>query len=272
VTALQLTDTGVANGVTYFYQVVGVNAGGSSPRSAEASATPVAVPPAPTGVTATSGNAQVQLSWQAAPGAATYRVKRATTSGGPYADVAGGVATPGYLDTAVTNGTTYFYVVSAASASGKSPDSAEASATPTAPPAAPTGLSATAGNAQIHLTWSSSAGASSYQIYRATASGGEGNIPYRTGVTAAEFTDTGLTNGTTYFYQVAAVNAGGSSPRSAEASATPVAPPPAPSGVAATPADSQVRLTWNASPGAASYTIYRGQAAARRGPRRTRPA
>jgi subtilase family serine protease len=93
---------------------------------------------------------------------------------------------------------------------------------PPAVPAAPTNLTATAGNAQVALAWTGSAGATSYSVYRGTASGGETLL--KSGLTATSYTDTGLTNGTTYFYQVAAVNAGGTSAKSGEAGAKPTAP------------------------------------------------
>ena len=93
---------------------------------------------------------------------------------------------------------------------------------PTAP-TAPTGVTATAGNGQVALTWNASSGATNYNIYRATTSGGEGSTPYRTGITTTSFTDTALTNGTTYYYQVTAVNSVGESPKSSEVSATPAA-------------------------------------------------
>jgi cellulose 1,4-beta-cellobiosidase len=89
------------------------------------------------------------------------------------------------------------------------------------PPAVPSSLSATAGNAQVSLSWPASTGATSYNIYRATSSGGEGSTPLAAGVIGTSFTDTGLTNGTTYYYQVTAVNAAGESGRSTEVSATP---------------------------------------------------
>jgi endo-1,4-beta-xylanase len=89
-------------------------------------------PPAPTGVVATAGNAQVQLSWNASTGATGYNVKRATTSGGPYTTV-GAVTGTAFTNTALTNGTTYFYVVSATNSNGESANSSQASATPTAP-------------------------------------------------------------------------------------------------------------------------------------------
>lgn len=86
-------------------------------------------------------------------------------------------------------------------------------------PSAPTGLTATPGNAQVSLSWNASSGATSYSLYRATTSGGEAS--YRTGLTSTTFTDTGLTNGVTYFYKVTASNSVGQSGLSSEASATP---------------------------------------------------
>ena len=92
--------------------------------------------------------------------------------------------------------------------------------TPTTP-AAPTGLKATAGNAQVALTWNASSGATSYSLYRGTASGSETLL--KSGLTTTSYTDTGLANGTTYYYTVAAVNSVGTSAASAEASAKPTA-------------------------------------------------
>jgi Malectin domain len=88
------------------------------------------VPPAPTGLTAVAGNNQVALSWTAAAGASTYNVKRSTTSGTNYTVIKSGLAATSFTDTTVTNGTTYFYVVSAQNAQGESPNSSQVSATP----------------------------------------------------------------------------------------------------------------------------------------------
>ena len=90
------------------------------------------------------------------------------------------------------------------------------------PLAAPTGLTAAAGNAQAALSWTPSAGASSYNVKRSLVSGS--NYSTISSRTAASYTDTGLTNGTTYYYVVSAVNAGGESANSAQASATPLSP------------------------------------------------
>ncbi|MGI4790670.1 MAG: protease pro-enzyme activation domain-containing protein [Janthinobacterium lividum] len=88
-------------------------------------------------------------------------------------------------------------------------------------PAAPTALKATPGNAQVALSWTGSSGAATYNLYRSTTTGTE--TLYKSGLTATSYTDTGLTNGTAYFYKVAAVNSAGTSALSTEASATPKA-------------------------------------------------
>lgn len=93
-------------------------------------------------------------------------------------------------------------------------------------PAAPTNLSATPGNAKVDLAWDTVEGATSYSIKRSTIQGQETfltSIPATTTSGAITYSDTGLQNGTTYYYVVSAVNAGGESPNSNEASATPQA-------------------------------------------------
>ena len=124
------TDTGLANGTTYYYVVSAVNANGESANSREVSGTPNIPPPGvPTGLTATAANLQVALAWNAITGATSYNVKRATTTGGPYAKV-GSSTVATYTETGLSNGTAYYYVVSAVNANGESGNSTEASATP----------------------------------------------------------------------------------------------------------------------------------------------
>jgi hypothetical protein len=177
-------------------------------------------PAAPTGVKATAADSQVTLSWNAVPGATSYHVKRATTSGGPYTTVAT-VTAPGDTDTGLTNGTTYYYVISAINAVGEGPNSSQVSATPQPSlPAAPTNLSATGSNAQVSLTWTAPSGATSYNLKRSTVSGG----PYstiQTNIQGTTTTDGTVTNGTTYYYVVSGVNGAGEGPNSQQASATP---------------------------------------------------
>lgn len=125
------TDSGLVNGTTYFYVLTASNSAGDSARSAEVSATPVAALAPPTGLSALGADAQVSLSWNAVAAATVYHVKRATNAGGPYTLLASpGVAH--FTDTGRSNGTPYYYVVSAVTAQGESTDSAEVSATPSA--------------------------------------------------------------------------------------------------------------------------------------------
>ncbi|HET6384205.1 MAG TPA: fibronectin type III domain-containing protein, partial [Armatimonadota bacterium] len=176
-------------------------------------------PSAPTGLTAAAGNTQVALSWTASAGATSYNVKRATTSGGPYTTV-GNPTTTSCADSGLTNGAKYYYVVSAVDSGGESANSSQVSATPEPPaPPAPTGLSATSGNKQIALSWTASTGAATYNVKRSTTNGG----PYTTAgsATTTSYTDSGLTNGTTYYYVVSAVNAGGESANSTQIGAAP---------------------------------------------------
>jgi len=92
---------------------------------------PANPPPPPTSLSATPGDSQASLTWMASTGATSYNVKRSTTSGGPYATVASGVAGTSYTNVGLAGGTTYFYVVTAVNKAGESGNSNQASATPT---------------------------------------------------------------------------------------------------------------------------------------------
>lgn len=86
------------------------------------------------------------------------------------------------------------------------------------PPGTPTGLEASAGNAQVHVSWTASSGATGYYVKRSTSSGNETQIAT---VSTAAYADNSVTNGTTYYYVVVAYNSYGQSSNSAEVSATP---------------------------------------------------
>ncbi|NOU75468.1 hypothetical protein GC098_29485 [Paenibacillus sp. LMG 31458] len=232
VTGATYSDTGLANGTTYYYVVTAANSGGESSNSNAASATPAApltpvqVPTPPTNLKATEGNAQVSLTWSTVTSATYYNVKRSTNSGGPYTTIAANVTGATYSDAGLVNGTTYYFLVTAANPGGESANSNAVSATPAAPltpvqaPTPPTNLNATEGNAQVSLTWSTVTGATYYNVKRSASSGG----PYTTialNVTTTLYMDTGLTNGITYYYVMTAANAGGESANSTETVATP---------------------------------------------------
>jgi fibronectin type 3 domain-containing protein len=175
---------------------------------------------APTGLTATSGeNSKVDLSWNPVNGATTYNLKRYTTSGGPYYSLLVNLTGTNYTDTGLINGTGYYYVVSAVGSNGPSAYSPQVVGTPVGQPPIPTGLNATPGNAQIGLSWPAVFGATSYNLQRSTINGG----PFTTIATPAgtSYADTGLVNGTTYYYVLSAVNSHGASTNSVQVSAIP---------------------------------------------------
>jgi fibronectin type 3 domain-containing protein len=182
-------------------------------------------PAGPTNLMATAGNGTVALSWTGSAGATSYKVYRGTVSDGESltAIATTSSSTTTFTDTGLTNGKTYFYNVDAVNSVGTSPDSNEVSIAPlnNGPPPVPGGVSAKAGNGQVAVSWNASGGATSYSLFRSTSPGGEGTTPIVSGITATSYTNTGLVNGTAYFYKVAAVNSFGSSAQSAEVSATP---------------------------------------------------
>ncbi|UKS28078.1 fibronectin type III domain-containing protein [Paenibacillus sp. HWE-109] len=95
--------------------------------------TSIQTPASPINLTAVGGDTKVDLNWSVTSGASSYNVKRSTIAGGPYTTIATNVTGTSYTDTSVTNGTTYYYVITAVNSSGESGNSNETSATPQAP-------------------------------------------------------------------------------------------------------------------------------------------
>ncbi|MGD0090296.1 MAG: hypothetical protein ABSE73_10285 [Planctomycetota bacterium] len=126
------TDNGVTNGTTYHYVVSTLNENGESLDSAPVAATPAAPPSAPGQPSACAGSGRVALSWPASPGATSYNLKRAADIAGPYALLVGALTEPWYADSAVKDGTTYFYKVSALAQGVEGTDSEAVSASPLA--------------------------------------------------------------------------------------------------------------------------------------------
>jgi autotransporter-associated beta strand protein len=227
------TDTNVAPGTSYDYHIRAYNVSGYN-DFAGANATTLTLPPK--NVTAIGGNGVVTVTWTAPVGAVTYNIYRGMSPGSeganPYAT---GVPGPIFVDTGAANGVTYYYKVTAVNAntshdpvipSESALSATEGTATPSAnAPAAPSGLTvARSGDARLVLNWKLASGAASYNIYRGLFAGGQASTPIATGVTVGHYTDASVTDGTTYFYTVAAMNASGQSARSNEASGNAEAP------------------------------------------------
>jgi hypothetical protein len=135
-----------------------------------------------------------------------------TVSGG------GTIAASGLFTAGATAGGPY----TVTAASGSLTGTASVTVNACTLPAAPASPSASAANAQATLTWAVVSGATSYTLLRST-SGGSGYAAVATGLTSTSYTNTGLTNGTTYYYVIAAVNSCGTGANSTQVSATPSA-------------------------------------------------
>ena len=248
-------DTGLSTNVTYGYEVVAVNDSGSSLSAGPISATTPTAPGSPTNFTVSSATTtSIALTWTAAPGATGYQLYRSSSS-----DAATLVATltsgaTSYIDGGLKAGEIYEYSLTPSNISGTGGTASIDGATNCM---APTSPAATALIGQIALTWTSVAGATSYNIYRGTTPGGESTTPIAMGVFGTGYIDPGLSPGTTYYYTVRAVNSAGVSAASTETSAnSPDLPPLAPALSVAIDA-AQITLRWSGGANAQSYNIYR---------------
>ncbi len=264
--------TGLVAGTTYYYVVTAVNSAGESVASAEAPATtnaaptpPPTVPAAPTGIIATGGTNQVTISWSAVSGADSYNIYWSTTSGAGTGGTKITGATSPTVQTGLTAGTTYYYVMTAVNSAGESSPSVQVAATTLTPapsptiPDAPTGVTAAGGANQVTISWSAVSGASSYNVYWSTTSGFAISSGTKIAGVTSPYVHTGLSAGTTYYYVVTAVNGVGESIPSAQASAITNAPAPtvpaAPTGVTATGGTKQVTISWTTVSGL-TYNLY----------------
>jgi len=192
----------------------------------------------PTGLTAKPGNAQIELNWDDMISSTSYTV----TGCGATFDVTDSAA----ICTGLTNGTLYTISVTASGPGGTSTPST-ASATPLAPPGAPTGVTVTLTTTTGKITWAATPTASSYSVY------GCGVSIYVVTDPVVGYTCTRPV-GSNYTITVTASNAGGESGPSS-AVTVPQAPPNSPTNLVATPGNRTIVLTWDAMPGATSYSI-----------------
>jgi fibronectin type 3 domain-containing protein len=261
--ATTLVDTGLATNTQYFYRVRATNAAGFSGYSNEVSVTTPVPPITPSGARTTLiTSTEIDLAWQDNSNNETgFKVFRKTSSIGTFNLVTTlPPSSTSYQDTGLTPGTQYDYHIQAFNLAGFSDFTGLSTATLTTPP---TNVIAQRGGNQIALSWTAPIGAATYNLYRSTVPGGEGAVPFQIGLTSTSFTDTNLANGTSYYYQVTAIDGGGESGKSIESSA--ITTPSAPGGLIAAPGPLQVSIIWNASAGAATYNVYRSTASGAEG-------
>lgn len=197
------TATGLTNTSTYYFKLKATGVDAISEFSAATWGTPIAAP----AVTATvAGPTSVFVQCVVVPGAFnTYSVYRSATLNGTYTKLITHQGTM-YLDEGLTEGTTYYYKMTAGGPEGPLTPVGVA-ATPEDPPAVPTGLSVVvSGSAHLTISWDAMPTATSYDVEWKIGAGG--TFTFLSGTTGTTFSQSGLTIGTEYFYRVRSVRNG----------------------------------------------------------------
>jgi predicted RNA-binding protein with TRAM domain len=254
--------TGLANGTSYNVQIKATNELGDGVATSSVAASPsasTAVPAAPTINSITSGNAKLTVAFTPASdnGSAITNYKY-STDGTNFTDCSPAQTTSPIVINGLTNGTACTVKIQAVNAIGDGIATASITATPYTVPDAPTGLVATAGNAQVSVAFTipTNTGGSPITSYVLTSSGGSSTVG-----TGSPILFTSLTNDKAYTFTVTAINAAGAGVASSGVSATPsvVAIPNAPTLGAATITNGQVSfvLTAPAILGGQTITSYK---------------
>ncbi|MGA2455563.1 MAG: DUF4082 domain-containing protein [Solirubrobacteraceae bacterium] len=269
--ATSTTVTGLSNGTSYSFTVTATNALGNGPASEHSDAvTPATTPAVATAVTASAANASAIVKWGApANGGSPLTSYTITPYIGSEAQAAttitGNPPATGTTITGLANGSSYTFTVTASNALGNGPASEHSNAvTPTSltPPAAPTEVTASAGNGSASVAWTAPAnGGSPITGYTVTPYiGASAQTPREVSASTTSTTATGLANGTSYTFTVTATNALGNGPASEHSNAvTPATTPAAPTAVTASPGNASATVKWGAPANGGSqitgYTI-----------------
>ena len=255
-TVTSYSDTSAVAGTTYYYWVKATNTGGTSGFSGSDTGY-LAVVTGPSSVTASDGDFTgfVKVSWQASQNATSYEVWRGTVNAYSSASKIASPTTTSYDDTAAAPGALYYYWVRAVTTAGTSAFSV--SDTGHRPLSVPTGIAATTGNENgVVVSWSSVAGATSYQIGR----GDEGaTAPSTTlgSATSLSYTDATAVPGISYAYFVRAVASACTSDWSASATGSRSVPTPTNLTASDGAYTDRVLVSWPTLSGATSYELMR---------------
>ena len=250
------------SGATYDFELQSVNGFIRGGFSNIATATPTG--PAPAGVTdltATAGDGQATLRWTAVAHATGYYVwQRDVTAGeANFTRLPLAVPAPEWTGGFLENGATYEFKLQSANGRILGGFSNTVQVTPTAaPPAAPTGLTATAGDGSAALSWTLAADATGYFVLMRNVTAGETTftrLPWA--VPGPSWTADLLVNGATYEFELQSVNGRITGGTTGAVRVTPTtSPPPAPTGLAAAAGYHSARLTWTAAPDVTGYYVY----------------
>jgi len=268
-------DKSATAGNSYYYAASAANSRGEGPRTAPVLVAVGEVPAPPT-LFATAMDASVELTW--VPGdnggfpIQNYRIFRGEQAAS--LSFLQNDSTASLKDTAVTNGVTYYYAVSAQNAIGEGSRSAVVSATPYGEgrlPGSPLNLTATAGNGNIQVSWNppSDTGGSAITAYSLYKGDSAASLVLVNSGTSLEHTDSSVIIGRKYYYAVSATNAKGEGTLSAPVSALVAGEgrlPSAPRNLTASAGNGYVLLGWegptdNGGLEITAYRLFRGLSA-----------
>ncbi len=247
------SDSTVTSNTTYYYKVNATVSGVISSQSNYIAAAAVSAPSAPQ---AKSGNSKVDVTWTGVIGASSYNVLRSTDNL-TFTNIQSGATGGAFTDTTVINGSIYFYKIQVVYTLGTLNSPASGGVTPGVTPLIPQGIYVIENpNAtSVNLAWGTVSGASSYNVYLSTTSGGPwGTAALSTSGTSGNVINS-LTPDTVYYVTVSAVNGSNESGKSAEAVFIPSAAPPAPT--VKMESSTKIKISWLPVSGAATYDLYR---------------
>jgi hypothetical protein len=238
---LSCTVTGLTNGTAYTFTVTATYSGGTVVSAASSSVTPKGPPGSPTSVHATAGNQQASVGWTAPADDGGAAITGYTVTSSPDGKTCT-TSTTACTVTGLTNFTAYTFTVTATNAVPLTSPASSPSSSVTPMPAPPSITNATAGDAQVTVTWSAANPAPTNYTVTSSPDG-------MTCTTATlSCTVSSLTNGTAYTFTVTATYSGGTAVSAPSASVTPRAPEPpgSPTDVHATPSNGGASVSWTA--------------------------
>ena len=208
IAATTFADKSVQGSTTYYYEVAAKTTTCSTPSESTSVPLTCSNPEVPSPTLTANSNGSIRVSWSTATGATVYTVSRSTSSGGTYTNLSTATALS-YDDgpAGLTNGTVYYYKVTAGNAATTASPSGQCTAQSAAVstrsciiPAVPTGVSVTrTGNNRVTVAWTNSTGALSYYIQR--SDGTNVRVPQ-----GSPYVDSSAANGTAYTYVLSAAS------------------------------------------------------------------
>ncbi len=251
-------DKNAVAGTLYYYVVQASDGQNLSAISQECSAEAGAaslVSPVITGYPGSSSNV---LKWTAVPEATSYNLYRTNAMDGTFVLYQQGLSGESYTDTNVSSADNFYYMVQAVDKYGAGNQSSVVSLRPGAVFNGQTsGIYVLAIGPSNSVSWNAVPGAQSYNVFRSSTSGTEGEVPVATGITTLNFNDPSVTTGTTYYYTVAAVTPDTQGPQSTEVSCQTGSTPLSSPALVGSSVPGGIGLTWHAISGATSYNIFR---------------